>query len=168
SSEHCAERSSNSASDADVRSTQFRQRLNRLLAEIRQIRWAPAGDVVAVDDYRLAGPDCAGVDQIVLDARRAGPLPALADSGRDADLRAVADGGDKLARLVELPHEREHLRVAADGVGHPAADEDDAVEVLGSHIGDGGVADGRIAVLAFVGCAGGRAGEGDGCAGLDE
>ena len=80
-------------------------------------------------DHRGVFPHGAGVDQVVLDARRAGDPHAAIDAGRDRNPAAVADGGHQLAGGGELAHQLQHLGVAAELVGHEAAGHDQAVEI---------------------------------------
>src|SRR6516164_2364113 len=78
-------------------------------AEVRQVVGPAAADVVSVDHNGRVFPQPAGVDEIVLDARRAGDSDATIDAGRDRYPGAVADGGDELSYCVKVADELQHV-----------------------------------------------------------
>src|SRR5205085_9972320 len=120
--------------------------LQNATAKVGQVVGFAAADEMAVDHDGGIFPHRAGVDQIVLDAGRAGDANAAINAGGDRNPAAVADGGDEFAGFVEIADELQHVAVAAELVGHEAAGNDDAIEVASPHAGDGSVGDARIAV----------------------
>lgn len=109
-----------------------------------------AGDLVAVDDDGFVEPFGAGVGHVVFDADGAGGFFAFEDAGGDEDPSGVADVGDGLAGGVEFADEVEDFGIAAEFVGREATGHEEGVVVVGGDVGDGGVADTGVAVLAFV------------------
>ena len=116
---------------------------------------------MAIDDHRRVFPDRTGIDQVVLDAGAAGHPHAAIDPRRNGNPAAVADRRHELAAGGTLPHEFEHLLVATEFVGHPAAGEYDALKVARLHVADRRVARARIAVFSDIRAALQRAGHGD-------
>ena len=80
--------------------------LHDALAEGRQVVGRPARRDVAVGDDLLVDHLRPGVAQVGAHARPRGQPAAARDVGLDEVPRAVADRGDRLARLHEVPDER--------------------------------------------------------------
>ena len=85
--------------------------LHDALAERRQVVGRPARRDVAVGDDLLVDHLRPGVAQVGADARPRGQPAAARDVGLDEVPRAVADRGDRLARLDEVPDELPPRRV---------------------------------------------------------
>ena len=137
-------------------------------AEIGEIVGLAAGDEVAVDDDRSILPDGAGIDEVVFDAGRARDADAAVNAGRDRNPAAVADRGDEFFGFGELAHETFYFFVAAKFIGHEAAGDHDAVEVVALHEGDRSIRATRVAVLAAIDGFALRASDGDVGTGLGE
>ena len=116
---------------------------------------------MAIDDHRRVLPDRTGIHQVVLDAGAAGHPHAAIDPRRNGNPAAVADRRHELAVGGTLPHEVEHLLIATELVGHPAAGEHDALKVARFHVTDRRVARARIAVFSSIRAALQRTGHGD-------
>src|SRR6478672_1117192 len=68
--------------------------LQNTTAEVGQVVWFAAADEMAVDNDGGIFPHGTGVDQIVLDAGRAGDADAAVDTGGDGNPATVANGGN--------------------------------------------------------------------------
>ena len=80
--------------------------LHDALAGGRQVVGRPARRDVAVGDDLLVDHLRPGVAEVCADARPRRHPPAARDVGLDEAPRAMADAGDRLARLDEVPDER--------------------------------------------------------------
>ena len=115
-----------------------------------QVGRRPAGDQVAVHHDRAVLPQHARVDQVVFDRADAGAAAALHDPRRDRHPPGVADEGDRLARVVDLPGDLEHPGRAAQDVRRVAARNDQGVEVRRLDLVHRGVGRDRIAAFSLV------------------
>ena len=80
------------------------QGVDKLSAEIRDVRHDAAPDEVVLAEGGLVDPGSPGVDEIVLDALGPGGAVAFDDAGGNQHKAGVADGADDLALLVRLPN----------------------------------------------------------------
>src|SRR5690606_10026653 len=94
-----------SGRDAALVMTTFADLLLDLGHERLEIGGAPARDHAIIDDDRLVPPVGAGVDHVRSDRFVGGGIGALDDACLDQQPRPVADGGEDLARPIEVPDE---------------------------------------------------------------
>ena len=77
------------------------ENLEHPLAKIRQVIRLAAGNEMSVNDDSLVFPNCACVDQVVLNSWRTCHFDALVYAGRDGNPAAMTNGRDKFASVVK-------------------------------------------------------------------
>ena len=95
----------------------FGELLDHLLAEGGQILRAAAGHQPSVDDHLRVDHGRARIAQIRAQARERGDAPSRHDAGLQQRPWSVADGGDRLAGVEELPDEVDGMLVHPQLVG---------------------------------------------------
>src|ERR1035437_6119861 len=113
-----------------------------------------AGDVVAVGKgifERQADEGAAGERHLRSARRVRADLAALEHAGGSENLRCVADGGDGLARRIEVPDDGQDLLVQSQVLRRAPAGVDQRVVIIGLDLREGRVEREVVAALFRVG-----------------
>src|ERR1700744_3842248 len=111
------------------------ERLDDGGAKCWEIGWGPAGDQIAINDHFLVDDFAAGISQVGADAR----IRSHRSPGYHVRLHqgpgTVANGGDGLAGVHEVPHERHSRTIQSKLVRvHRAPRENQRVEVVDGYL----------------------------------
>src|SRR5690606_32838386 len=126
------------------------QKITEALGIDGQIRWATAGDQVAVDDHRLIHPDGARVFHVVPDTGGGRDPLSFQNLGRYQHPSGVTNLPDRLSGFVKGADRLEHPRVAAQFIRSPSAGDQQTVIGSGIHFRKGEVRRCRDSVLSFI------------------
>src|ERR1700722_6655185 len=100
-------------------------------AERREIGRRPAGDQIPIDDYLLVDDVTAGLSKVGADARVRSHRSPRHHVRLHEGPRPMADGGDWLAGIHEVPHERHRRTIQSKLVRiHRAPGQNEGVELV--------------------------------------